>query len=772
MAKRRKTKTVEAVPYPIMRQILGICLLALALFLLLSLLLDVTGSFGRFLSGTLFGLLGVTAYAGPVLLAYIGVTVLLDRQSTRLQFNIRFWSFLIAVLCLSVLLHTFVYYDQNPAGDNIIDSAVSLYANGEKLMSGGVLGGLLSRFFVSFLDKIGTGILVGALLFVTLMLSTGLTVYRVVKALIPKKEAVEAIGASLFGQRDAPAPPATRGASRAKAEKPDKKVRIDIPVDDLPRKPLDIDDIVGEARAESAEASQLQLVPVQITPTAKPKGESVSEPPKDAAPPAGPSAAPPYNFPPITLLEKEDETYPSDCAEELKGSAQKLIDTLQSFGVEVKILNISRGPTVTRYELQPNAGVKVSRITSLADDIALNLAAGGVRIEAPIPGKAAIGIEVPNADISSVYLRSLISSPEFKESASKLTACLGKDIGGQNIVTDISKMPHMLIAGSTGSGKSVCINSLIVSLLYKASPDEVKLLLIDPKVVELSVYNGIPHLLVPVVTDPKKASGALGWAVTEMLNRYKLFAESGVRDLASHNKQMRLTGGETLPQIVIVIDELADLMMVAPHEVEDAICRLAQMARAAGMHLIIATQRPSVDVITGTIKANIVSRIAFAVSSQVDSRIILDTSGAEKLIGRGDMLFLPLGAPKPLRVQGCYISEREVESVVEFIRRNTQAEYSEAIVEQIERSVSDAADDGGENASDELLPDAIECVIEAGQASTSLLQRRLKLGYARAARIIDEMEARGIIGPYEGSKPRKVLISRQQWQEMLLQKKQ
>lgn len=764
MAKRKKKE--GAIPYPIARQILGVCLLGLALFLLLSLLLDVTGPLGRFLSGAMFGLLGVTAYAGPALLAYLGVTVLLDKQSSRLQFNIRFWSFIIAMLSLSTLLHTFIYFEISPSGKNFFDTVTKLYSNGAKLSSGGVLGGLLSRLFVSFLDKTGTGIFVGLLLFVTLMLSTGLTLYRVFKAIASKKRAVKAIGATLFGEREEEpaAEPTPRG--RTKAEK---KVKIDIPVDDgLPRKPLDIDDIVDSAQAQNTESSQLQLVPVQITPTARPRSKTAEDMPKEA--PVSVPAVTPYQFPPITLLEKEDEAYPSDCADELKGSAQKLIDTLQSFGVEVKILNISRGPTVTRYELQPSSGVKVSRITNLADDIALNLAANGVRIEAPIPGKAAIGIEVPNTDTSSVYLRSLISSPEFKESPSRLTVCLGKDIGGQNIVADIASMPHMLIAGSTGSGKSVCINSLIVSLLYKASPDEVKLLLVDPKVVELGVYNGIPHLLVPVVTDPKKASGALGWAVTEMLNRYKLFAQANVRDLASYNKHAYATGADALPQIVIIIDELADLMMAAPHEVEDAICRLAQMARAAGMHLIIATQRPSVDVITGTIKANIVSRISFAVSSQVDSRIILDTSGAEKLIGRGDMLFLPLGAPKPLRVQGCFISDREVESVVDFIGRNTQAEYSDAIVDQIERSVSDAPE-GGADSADELLPDAIECVIEAGQASTSLLQRRLKLGYARAARIVDEMEARGVVGPYEGSKPRKVLITRQQWQEMLLQKK-
>ena len=484
-----------------------------------------------------------------------------------------------------------------------------------------------------------------------------------------------------------------------------------------------------------------------------------------------------YHFPPISLLTEPDNVNEENIEQELRTNAQKLVETLQSFGVQTRITDICRGPAVTRYELQPSAGVKISKITGLSDDIALNLATSGVRIEAPIPNKAAVGIEVPNKNVSVVRIRDIIDSNEFVDAKSDLSFAIGKNIDGKIAVGDISKMPHVLIAGATGSGKSVCINSMIVSLLYKSSPDDVRLLMIDPKVVELGVYNGIPHLLVPVVTDPRKAAGALNWAVTEMLNRYKLFADTGVRDLKGYNKYAETRDDiKALPHIVIIIDELADLMMAAPNEVEDAICRLAQMARAAGMHLVIATQRPSVDVITGVIKANIPSRIAFAVSSQVDSRTIIDAGGAEKLLGRGDMLYYPMGISKPIRIQGCFVTDSEVEGVVEFIKSGKAAEYDEKISEEINRLAaqekaknstrdSDGGDSGDE---DEMLPQAIEVVVEAGQASTSLLQRKLKLGYARAARIIDQLESRGIVGPFEGAKPRQVLITKQQWIEMTM----
>lgn len=500
-----------------------------------------------------------------------------------------------------------------------------------------------------------------------------------------------------------------------------------------------------------------------------------------APPPARETSAPraresgaDYALPPYDCLEPPKTTDTFNYSEELKANARKLVDTLKSFGVETKIVDISRGPAVTRYELQPSAGVRINRISNLADDIALNLAASGVRIEAPIPNKAAVGIEIPNRTRTMVTLREIIETPAFQQAKSKLNVALGKDIAGNITCADLAKMPHLLIAGTTGSGKSVCLNSMIVSLLFNAHPDEVKLLMIDPKKVELSIYNGIPHLLVPVVSDPRKAAGALGWAVTEMLNRYKLFADNNVRDMAGYNKLCQKDPEKhSLPSVVIFIDELSDLMMAAPNEVEDSICRLAQMARAAGMHLVIATQRPSVDVITGIIKANIPSRIALSVSSQVDSRTILDMSGAEKLLGNGDLLFSPVGTSKPVRIQGCFLSDSEVESVVDFIKGQEKAEYDDEVIQEIDRQAAAekkkgggaAEAEGGED-SDEMLPKAIEVVVEAQMASTTLLQRRLRLGYARAARLVDELESRGIVGPFEGSKPRKVLISKQQWLEM------
>ena len=513
-----------------------------------------------------------------------------------------------------------------------------------------------------------------------------------------------------------------------------------------------------------------------------------------------------YLVPPFTLLEPPEKENEENVSYELNASASKLVETLKSFGVQTTVTHVSRGPSVTRYELQPASGVKISKITNLADDIALNLAATGVRIEAPIPGKSAVGIEVPNKNVSIVRMRSLVESKEFQNAKSKLTVVLGVDITGKITLADLSKMPHLLIAGATGSGKSVCVNSMLVSLLYKASPEEVKLMLIDPKVVELGVYNGIPHLLVPVVTDPRKAAGALNWAVNEMLERYKTFAEHNVRDMHSYNRLVdrqnaHIDDNETIEepertfeedemlaqakadivneepktkevhklekmcQIVIVIDELADLMMAAPNEVEESICRLAQMARAAGMHLVIATQRPSVDVITGLIKANVPSRIAFAVKSQIDSRTILDSGGAEKLLGKGDMLFSPIGTTKPVRVQGGFVDDDEVEKIVNFVKNNKIVEYDKEVIEEIEKNAvldGKVKDTDTDSEADPMIEQAIECVVEAGQASTSLLQRRLRVGYARAGRLVDDMEKMGIVGPHQGAKPRDVLMTRQQ----------
>lgn len=511
---------------------------------------------------------------------------------------------------------------------------------------------------------------------------------------------------------------------------------------------------------------------------------------------------PEYHFPPIQLLSLSENNNDKNAAEEMHNNAKKLIDTLDSFNVKASIVNICRGPSVTRYELSPAPGVKISKITNLSDDIALNLAANGVRIEAPIPGKAAVGIEVPNKVVSMVTMRELIDSDEFRRGKSKLTCVLGKDISGEIVVTDLSKLTHLLIAGTTGSGKSVCVNSILMSILYKATPDEVKLLLVDPKMVEFTKYRSIPHLLIPVVTDAKKAAGALGWAVSEMEQRYKILSEYYCKNIDAYNELIEENlkymaenppvenedgelvqpvlernglpvPKEKMPRIVIAIDELADLMMAAPSEVEEYIARLAQKARAAGMHLLVATQRPTVNVITGLIKANIPSRIALKVSSNIDSRTILDFSGAEKLIGRGDMLFLPVGAPKPMRVQGCYASDEEIEGVTNYIKKSSSAQYNAEIEEKIKRIAAEEItqgkkgdDRGGDDIEiDSKMEDAIKCVIEAGQASTSLLQRRLKVGYARAGRMIDDMEQMGIVGPHQGSKPRDVLMTYNEWLE-------
>ena len=573
------------------------------------------------------------------------------------------------------------------------------------------------------------------------------------------------------------------------------------------------DDISQEKRSnrmtKGAKQADPETVPVNVTKTAK-KAEKAEAPNEfdNAGYKANNSkkeqkAEQTYRFPPLWLLHPNNSNNDKSAMEELQTNSRKLIDTLNSFGVNANITNICRGPSVTRYELQPAPGVKISKITNLSDDIALNLAANGVRIEAPIPGKAAVGIEVPNKVVSMVSMRELIDSEKFREAKSKLTAVLGRDISGEIVLADIAKMPHLLIAGTTGSGKSVCVNSILISILYKAAPDEVKLLLIDPKMVEFSKYKGIPHLLVPIVSDAKKAAAALGWAVSEMLNRYKIFSEYDCKDIDSYNALidkniaymaqnppvenedgemiqpvMEINGlpvaKERMARVVIAIDELADLMMAAPSEVEDSICRLAQMARAAGMHLILATQRPTVNVITGLIKANVPSRISLKVSSNMDSRTILDVGGGEKLIGRGDMLFSPVGAPKPIRVQGCYASDEEIEGVTAFVKKSAQAQYNAEIEENIKRIEAEGIGNGKKNNSDEdgedinvdsKLEEAIQYVIESGQASTSMLQRRLKVGYARAGRMIDDMEQLGVVGPHQGSKPREVMMTYNEWLE-------
>ena len=591
---------------------------------------------------------------------------------------------------------------------------------------------------------------------------------------------------------EAPAPVVTPGipvqpetAEQPEAEGPDSVFRTPtLPTTDEPSVPVRVmaDNVMAMRSAPdedgwiSITSEPVEEKDINTLVAAAMEKPAVGEQAAATAPAEEPEAAESYQYqyPGIDLFEKAPEEIDPNAQDELKANAQKLVDTLESFGVRTRVLDISRGPSVTRYEVQPMAGVKISRITSLADDIALNLAVADVRMEAPIPGKPAVGIEVPNHKKTPVYIRSVFESQAFLRMTSPLGIALGKDIAGVAQVADLCKMPHLLIAGSTGSGKSVCVNSIIMSLLFRSSPEDVKLILIDPKVVELAEYNGIPHLLMPVITEPKKAAGALSSAVQEMERRYHLFAENNVRDIKSFNKLAATDPMlEKMPYIAIIIDELADLMMVVGKDVEDSICRIAQKARAAGMHLIVATQRPSVDVITGLIKANIPSRIAFAVSSQVDSRTILDGAGAEKLLGMGDMLFMPVGAPKPIRIQGTFVRDEEISRVLDFIKQSATVQYDEAMIEAMEKHAimdgkkgTSSADADEETGSDPMLKQAVEVVIDAGQASTSLLQRRCKLGYARAARIMDEMEQKGIIGPYEGAKPRAVLISRQQWLEM------
>lgn len=577
---------------------------------------------------------------------------------------------------------------------------------------------------------------------------------------------------------DTPKPSRRKKKAAAAAESP-----VDIPAAPVaePVPDAKLDHLIKQATHRTpAEPPVEKPKPAPMTPEQKAAAKKAASETEAAAEKAANEAGEntvPYHLPPLDCLKPPKINLGGTSEEELRENAEKLVSVLQNFGVKTTLVGIERGPSVTRYELSPAPGVKISRITNLADDIALNLAASGVRIEAPIPNKAAVGIEVPNKTRETVTLREVLESPKYKKSSqkSKLTVALGRDIAGNVCMTDIAKMPHLLIAGTTGSGKSVCLNSMILSILYNATPDEVKLVMIDPKKVEFSVYNGIPHLLIPVVSDPHKASGALAWAVKEMLKRYKMFSDNNVRDIRGYNELCDMDPSKKrMPSIVIFIDELADLMMASPAEVEDSICRLAQMARAAGMHLVIATQRPSVDVITGLIKANIPSRLSLSVSSAVDSRTILDMGGAEKLLGNGDMLFNPIGNSKPTRIQGCFTSDAEVENVVNYIKDEETSEYSQEVLDQIEKEAAASENankkgsgggTGGDDQSDALLDDAIQVVVEAGQASTTLIQRKLRVGYARAARIVDEMEEKGVIGPFEGSKPRKVLITKQQWLE-------
>lgn len=697
----------------------------------------------------------------------------------------------ICIVLIVLFISAFIYIVRAKSGVPFLDTCKSEFADAPYVFNGGFFGALLGWLFMT-LGKAPAVVVDLLLIIVVIMLLSKVTVNQFFKNTTKPVRAVVEKATPYIEERrekrrmnniDIPLdeePPQTeekpKKKAKTKSEKAQDVEKTEEPADDYSKliaeinettsknkqnretpKKKSIDDIVKTASEENAEKpveEKSEPVPEFVV-TEEDMQKEVKE----------------YKLPSVDILKTVKHKSAKDVSAELKNNAELLVETLASFGVQAEITDISRGPTVTRYELKPASGVRISKITNLSDDIALNLAAVNVRIEAPIPGKAAVGIEIPNTVKNSVSMREVIDSADFNAQKSLLSAGLGKDIAGKTVFCDIAKMPHLLIAGTTGSGKSVCMNSIIVSILYRANPEEVKFLMIDPKKVEFSKYENIPHLLVPVVTDPRKASGALGWAVSEMLERYQKFSETGVRDIEGYNRYVeKHEDMKPMPKIVICIDELADLMMAAPKEVEDSICRLAQMARAAGMHLVIATQRPSVDVITGLIKANISSRIALTVSSAIDSRTILDSSGAEKLLGMGDMLYSPIGSNKPLRVQGCYISDEEVEELCEFIKNQGESEYSEKIQKEIESKAaqdktSTKFTDGGESGEnlDPLFDEAVDVVLENGKASTSFLQRKLGVGYSRGSKIMDQMEDKHIIGPAEGAKPRKILINKQQW---------
>ena len=751
-----------------------VILFSIGLFLL-SLALVEGQNLWKFMRCAVLGMFGILAYFIGIFLMAISVLLSFDSFKKSLSGKIWLVIFLFILVCGQVQM----CFQNNCFEPAILDYVKKTWDDGLNSAGGGIVGGAFGFLLEYALGRQAAIIFDWILIFAFSFILTGSTLMDFFKIIcVPVKKIESSVKNAGCRKKfnidipidDAPnsskfiVPNLSTDQPKTNKVKKNRKVVLnevaDKVVDSKPNLEDQLDDLVSKASTN-------------IKDSVSTNSDSLCES----------SNLDGYVFPAISLLTKPRSNDNVDVSVELRANADRLVDTLKSFGVETRIVDICRGPSVTRYELQPSAGVKISKITNLADDISLNLAAGGVRIEAPIPNKAAVGIEVPNKTKNMVFLREIISSEEFSKSKSFLSFALGKDIAGHVKIADIAKMPHVLIAGATGAGKSVCVNSIIVSLLYKSSPEDVRLLMVDPKVVELGVYNGIPHLLVPVVTDPKKAAGALGWAVTEMLKRYKIFAKTGVRDLKSYNKLAKSgklnDEGEPypkMPQIVIVIDELADLMMAASREVEDSVCRLAQMARAAGMHLVIATQRPSVDVITGLIKANIPSRIAFTVSSQVDSRTIMDSSGAEKLLGKGDMLYCPIDQQKPVRVQGCFVSDEEVERVVNFIKSKGKVEYSSDILEEIDRQTL-AHENGNKSAAggefdeqDPIILEAIETIIEGQQASTSFLQRRLKLGYARAARVMDELESRGVVGPQCGSKSREILMSKQQFLEMQLAK--
>ncbi|WP_252226297.1 DNA translocase FtsK [Clostridium sp. ZBS2] len=754
--------------------ILGIIYMAIGVILAIAIYTSLAGLLSSLAQNFSYLLIGVGSYAIPIYLIYFGFQYIKTRGNVK--FGKRFLGILMLILILILtcsVINIQMMNDTDSFGDNIrfiIDNKGSLH--------GGLIAYFICYPLYRFMGAIGTYILFFTLSVISLILIFDINLYDLVIVAKDKgkkiksernvksksKKDVKVLDNTFVNvvEKDEDVPIISKEKD-AFLSTVDKKIKIldfmknDNIKDDVEGEfSSDIENQITENIVEEKKATHKK-----IKLNSEEKQNMSSEIEENLYHEQNKEDMP-YFYPGLELLKINKKLKGSD-KKELIENASKLEEILSNFGVDAKVTQVTKGPSVTRFELQPSPGVKVSKIVNLSDDIALGLAASGIRIEAPIPGKAAIGIEVPNSHQVAVFLREVLESKEFINSSKKLAFALGKDISGKCVVGDLSKMPHTLIAGATGSGKSVCINSLIISLLYKYSPNEVKLLMVDPKVVELNVYNGIPHLLIPVVTDPKKAAAALNWAVNEMTKRYKLFAEMGVRNMESYNELFNKgVIEEKLPYIVIIVDELADLMMVCPNDVEDYIGRLAQMARAAGMHLVIATQRPSVDVITGVIKANIPSRISFAVSSQIDSRTILDSSGAEKLLGKGDMLYYPVGESKPLRVQGCFISEEEVEQVISFVKSSQgTSNYEEEIIEHINNEAQSSISENGDDV-DELLNDAINAVIEYEQASTSFLQRKLRIGFNRASRIMDQLEERGIISEKDGSRPRKILITKEE----------
>ena len=749
--KSSPTKKSQTISSSVSKEIVGLSMIGIGLLVIIGIFSVKSGLFGQLLRQVFVGAFGIGGYIIPIGAIIWGVYYMQGRFDKVYRLLIYGLSF---ILMLVVFFHLLSY------GDDTSLSLLSLsYLERGSWQNGGYIGALIAKLILTLIGLYGSYILLAVLYGIWLLLLTQFPIFSWINEKLSKYIESHKLKKKLKVKPNRERKIKTKAmAQEVQPALEQEHIEIESPINEVVETPIVFFGGTSQSYTDE-EVSQVNKennIPEAVYVPVKPKhkmthDEIVKEQPNIIQMPEG--DIPVYHAPPVSLLKKVAPQQDKEASKKSLSNARKLEETLGSFGVEAKVTQIHRGPSVTRYELQPKQGVKVSKIVNLADDIALNLAAPNIRIEAPIPGKAAVGIEVANATSEMVYLRDVIDSDRFLAFPSKLAFALGKDIAGKPIIADIAKMPHILIAGATGSGKSVCINTLITSIIYKATPQEVKLIMIDPKVVELSVYNGIPHLLIPVVTDPKKAAGALFWAVNEMTKRYNLFAENNVRDMKGYNEKQEVEANR-LPQIVIIIDELADLMMTAAKEVEDAICRLAQMARAAGIHLVIATQRPSVDVITGVIKANIPSRLAFAVSSGTDSRTILDMVGAEKLLGKGDMLFYPVGESKPIRIQGAFISDQEVESIVNTIKTD-RVDYEESVMETLENTATQV--NKNDEDADELLEQAVEFAADKEKLSISMLQRYFRIGFNRAARLMDALEARGIVGPDEGSKPRKVL---------------